>query len=100
MHPSTNHDLSCLRGQPWLRTNHSTNAGHENAESPRYDQADSRWDPARLEQWCRFHQQVEQLPESERQVIDLRFYRGKKQEEVAEQLGISVRMVQKRQTSA
>jgi RNA polymerase sigma-70 factor (ECF subfamily) len=51
--------------------------------------AGSSFDPARLDGWTEFHRQVEQLPESERDVVDLLWYQGLKQEEAARLLGVS-----------
>jgi RNA polymerase sigma-70 factor (ECF subfamily) len=51
--------------------------------------ADSSLDPARLHAWTEFHRQVEQLPEAERDVVDLLWYQGLKQEEAARLLGVS-----------
>jgi RNA polymerase sigma-70 factor (ECF subfamily) len=49
-----------------------------------------------LERWCAFHQQVEQLPTEERELVGLIFYHGWKQEEVAELFQVDVRTIQRR----
>ncbi len=61
------------------------------------DRAD---DPADLEQWCQFHQEVERLPNEEREVVGLIFYHGWPQAQVAQLLQMSVRTVRRRWESA
>jgi RNA polymerase sigma-70 factor (ECF subfamily) len=53
-----------------------------------------------LERWCLFHQQVEQLPAEEREVVGLIFYHGWTQAQVAELFQINVRTVRRRWESA
>lgn len=50
-------------------------------------------DPARLQQWTEFHQAVAALPEAEREVVELRFYAGLTNEEIARVLGLHPRKV-------
>jgi RNA polymerase sigma-70 factor (ECF subfamily) len=57
-------------------------------------------DPARLAAWGDFHQQIEALPEEEREVFDLLWYQGLSQAEAAEVLGTSERTVKRRWQSA
>jgi RNA polymerase sigma factor (TIGR02999 family) len=57
--------------------------------TPPFDEADTTWDPAQLAIWTEFHEQVGQLPENERGVVDLHWYQGLTQAETAELLGIS-----------
>lgn len=52
--------------------------------------------PESLEDWARFHEAVEQLPEAEREVFQLVWYGGMQQAEVAGLLGVSVPTVQRR----
>jgi RNA polymerase sigma factor (sigma-70 family) len=56
---------------------------------------DDRDDAAEFEKWCAFHQQVEQLPAEEREVVGLLFYHGWKQAQVAEFFGVSERTVRR-----
>jgi RNA polymerase sigma-70 factor (ECF subfamily) len=57
-------------------------------------------DPAELAVWTEFHQRVEQLPDMERDVVDLHWYNGLTQAEAAEILGITPRMVSHHWVSA
>jgi RNA polymerase sigma factor (sigma-70 family) len=51
--------------------------------------ADTTHDPSRLALWTEFHQQVDALPEDEREVFDLLWYQELTQDEAARLLGIS-----------
>jgi RNA polymerase sigma-70 factor (ECF subfamily) len=53
-----------------------------------------------LEEWCAFHQQIDGLPEEEREVVDLHFYQGLSKAQVAELLEVDVRTVQRRWNAA
>ena len=57
------------------------------------DEADS---PETLASWAEFHQQVDTLPEAEREVFQLVWYSGTTQKEAAELRGISERTVLRR----
>lgn len=57
-------------------------------------------EPEDLADWTEFHAQVELLPEDEREVVNLLYYEGLGQSEVAELLGVSVRTVKRRWQSA
>ena len=52
--------------------------------------------PENLLAWAEFHEQVEELPENEREVFQLIWYSGTTQREAAELLGISERTVLRR----
>jgi RNA polymerase sigma-70 factor (ECF subfamily) len=52
-------------------------------------------EPDELEKWAAFHEAVERLPVGQRQVVDLIYYHGWTQVEVAEHLGLSKRTVQR-----
>jgi RNA polymerase sigma factor (sigma-70 family) len=64
------------------------------------DEADGSDDPCNLAQWTEFHQQVEALPEDEREVFNLLWYEELTQAEAAEILGIAVRTVIRRWQAA
>jgi RNA polymerase sigma-70 factor (ECF subfamily) len=64
------------------------------------DPVDLSGDPARLAAWSDFHQQIEALPDEEREVFDLLWYQGLSQAEAAEALGASERTVKRRWQSA
>ena len=57
-------------------------------------------DPARLAAWTEFHDQVEALPDEEREVFDLLWYQGLSQAEAAALLGVTERVVRYRWRSA
>ena len=52
--------------------------------------------PETLASWAEFHEQVEQLPDDEREVFQLLWYSGTTQREAAELLDISERTVLRR----
>lgn len=54
------------------------------------------WDPAGLAEWADFHEKAAALPEKAREVFDLIYYDGLKQEEAAGLLGVDVRTVKSR----
>lgn len=57
-------------------------------------------DPRELARWTEFHQQVEALPEEEREVVDLLWYQGLTQAEAAAVLQVSERTVKRRWQTA
>jgi RNA polymerase sigma factor (sigma-70 family) len=57
-------------------------------------------EPDDLERWEAFHQQVEALPEEEREVFGLLYYEGLEQLEAAQALGVSERTIRNRWTRA
>jgi RNA polymerase sigma-70 factor (ECF subfamily) len=61
---------------------------------------DDTYEPGSLAEWREFHEQVEALPEVEREVVGLVFYHGLEQAEAAEVLDVTVRTVQRRWRSA
>jgi RNA polymerase sigma factor (sigma-70 family) len=56
--------------------------------------------PDELELWAAFHEQVEQLPAEEREVVGLTFYHGWTQGQIAELFGVDERTVRRRWRSA
>lgn len=52
-------------------------------------------EPQDLYDWVKFHNAFEALPEDEKQVFDLIWYKGLKQVEVAEVLGVSEKTIQR-----
>ena len=56
--------------------------------------------PESLEEWTAFHEAVDRLPEEERKVMDLLWYRGLTHAEAAEALGVATKTVQRRWASA
>jgi RNA polymerase sigma factor (sigma-70 family) len=69
-------------------------ARHESGTgNARNDEAES---PETLASWAEFHEQVDRLPEDEREVFQLVWYSGTTQKEAAEILGTSERTVLRR----
>ena len=60
------------------------------------DPSDHSHDPAKLAIWTEFHRKVEELPAEEREVVDLHWYQGLSQAEVAVLMGIPQREVSRR----
>ncbi len=81
-------------------TNHAGRIGAESSETPGVEPSDRGDDSAELERWCAFHQEVEQLPAEQREVVGLIFYHGWTQVEVAELFQVNVRTVQRRWEAA
>jgi len=61
---------------------------------------DTSYDPSLLAMWTEFHEQVELLPDEEREVFELHWYQGLPQEEVVQIMGMSLRTVKRRWQSA
>jgi RNA polymerase sigma factor (sigma-70 family) len=57
-------------------------------------------EPDDLDRWAEFHAGVEGLPKEQKEVVNLLYYEGLSQEEVAELLGIGVRTVKRRWQAA
>ena len=53
-------------------------------------------EPEDLEEWSEFHAAVENLPDDEREVVDLLYYEGLTQEDAARVLGQSIRTLKRR----
>ena len=61
---------------------------------------DATMEPRTLDQWTSFHEQVDRLPEKDREVFNLLWYGGLSQEEAALVLDVDVRTVKRRWQSA
>jgi RNA polymerase sigma-70 factor (ECF subfamily) len=72
--------------------NHGSDAGPE--------PVDERDDPDDLEKWTQLHQEVENLPAEEREVVSLIIYHDWTQAEVAELFQVTTRTVQRHWRSA
>ena len=57
-------------------------------------------EPETLEAWTRFHEQVEQLPEEQKEVVNLLWYEGLSQPEAAAVLDVSLATVKRRWQAA
>lgn len=61
-----------------------------------FDPAASVEDRDELDDWRRFHEEVEKLPTEEREVIGLRFYHGWTETDIADLFGVNERTVRRR----
>ncbi|HLJ93095.1 MAG TPA: sigma-70 family RNA polymerase sigma factor [Gemmataceae bacterium] len=73
--------------------------GDASASTPA-DQAQSTLEPSQLAIWTEFHQQVDTLPDQEREVFDLLWYQGLTQPNAAALLGISEATLRRRWLAA
>jgi RNA polymerase sigma-70 factor (ECF subfamily) len=69
---------------------------HESVAGAPEAPADSTCGPDRLASWAEFHEQVDALPEQEREVFDLVWYQGLTHPEAAALLETSTKTVQRR----
>lgn len=65
-----------------------------------FDRAELSADPQKMQEWGEFHRHVDELPESEREVVDLLWYHELSQDEAAQVLGVSTRHVKRLWRSA
>ena len=79
--------------------NHASSAGDSDSSSPS-DPGQSTYDPSQLAEWSEFHNCVDSLPEPDRTMVDLIWYHGLPQQDVAQLLGIDIRTVQRRWVKA
>ena len=70
--------------------------GANHDSNPHYEHREKTESPETLEAWAEFHEQVDQLPENEREVFQLLWYSGTTQKEAAELLKTSERTVLRR----
>jgi RNA polymerase sigma-70 factor (ECF subfamily) len=90
------------RGPESYGANHETNYQRKDGElrAKVEDAADLREPDEQLERWTRLHASADSLPEDEREVFQMCWYLGLKQEEIAELLGCSIRTVKRRWEAA
>ena len=86
------------RGPEGLGANHHTDGADPGSRLAQV--ADGSGRPESLEEWAAFHEAVERLPEEERRVVDLLWYRGLTHAQAAEALGVATKTVQRRWASA
>jgi RNA polymerase sigma-70 factor (ECF subfamily) len=65
-----------------------------------FDRAELSADPQKVQEWGDFHRHVNELPETEREVVDLLWYHELSQDEAARILGVSTRHVKRLWRSA
>ncbi len=84
-------------GPQGMGANHATEGGSPESHSPPlHDRVDDTFEPSQIAEWAEYHQQVEALPEDQREVFSLRWYDGKSFVEIAEIIGIAERTVMRR----
>ena len=79
---------------------HAANREDSDSGAQEPDMPAAAEDGEELEKWCAFHEEVERLPIAEREVVSLIYYHGWTQAEVAEQLSMSKRTVQRHWAAA
>ena len=72
----------------------------QSTDSTAWEPLGAEEDPANLAAWAEFHDQVERLPEEDREVFDLLWYQELSQAVAAELLGVSERTVKRRWAAA
>src|SRR5262249_43081949 len=82
-------------GPEGIGANQDSLAGNDSRGSPP-EVADCSHEPCSLAQWSELHQQIDSLPDEEREIVGLLFYQSLSQAEAAEVLNVSVRTVQRR----
>jgi RNA polymerase sigma-70 factor (ECF subfamily) len=90
-------------GKEGLGANYATPAAHpteRSGEGQAEAVAGSSDSPERNIAWADWHEQIEQLPDEERAVVDLLWYQGMKQDEAASALNISLSTLQRRWQAA
>jgi RNA polymerase sigma factor (sigma-70 family) len=79
---------------------HTDGAEKASGDQPVANREDPGGEPATLQEWTEFHENVQRLPELERGVFDLLWYEGLTQGEAASVLGVTERTVKNRWRSA
>ena len=85
-------------GPEGLGANHHTDGTDPGGRLAQVAEASGQ--PESLEEWTAFHEAVDRLPEEERQVMDLLWYRGLTHAQAAESLGVATKTIQRRWASA
>ena len=81
-------------GAEGVGANHHTDGGIGSENEP------NTVEPETVEAWVMFHEQVEALPDQEREIVNLLWYEEMKQPEAADVLGVSLATVKRRWQSA
>lgn len=75
----------------------AADAGQLSQSTPAgFEPMQSTYDSGRLAIWTEFHDQIDSLPDDERECFDLLFYQGLSQIEAANFLGVTERTIQRR----
>ena len=92
------------QGPQGMGVHHATQPFRQNADASHeplpHEAVEASADPQRIAEWTELHQQIEQLPDEQREVFDLLWYQGLSQEEAAEVLSTSVRTIKRRWRTA
>lgn len=86
------------RGPLGLGANHHTDSKKGTGIVGRSKSNDG--EPSNMAEWAEFHAAVEQLPSEERQVFELHWYEGLRNQQIAEMLGVTERTVRRYLRSA
>jgi RNA polymerase sigma-70 factor (ECF subfamily) len=85
-------------GPEGLGANHHTDGADPGSRLAQVSDGSGR--PESMEEWAAFHEAVDRLPEEERRVMDLLWYRGLTHARAADALGVATKTVQRRWASA
>ncbi len=83
-------------GPEGIGANHDSQPAQDASGHGPEEKVDAGPDPCSLAQWSELHQQIDALPDEEREIVGMLFYQGLSQAEAAEVLGVSLRTVQRR----
>ena len=84
-------------GPQGLGSHHDTAVrSPDDVAPPKYEPADASGEPSSLGQWTEFHEQVEALPDEEREAFNLIWYEQLTHQQAAEVLGVTTRTVRRR----
>ena len=84
-----------VASRPDLHRRRSMLESEDSRDDPIEDLADPGPPPEDLERWCRFHEAIEGLPVTEREVMGLVFYHGWSQQRIAELFQVDERTVRR-----
>jgi len=88
-------------GAEGLGAHHATDGLSPDTDArPRYEVSQDTFEPARVSEWTEFHEQVEALPDKEKEVFSLRWYDGMTFAEIGQVLDITDRTAKRRWRSA
>jgi RNA polymerase sigma-70 factor (ECF subfamily) len=90
-------------GPRGLGASHAGPEGEPNSDGtphPADEPSDSTYEPNRLALWTEFHRHVENLPDDEREIVDLLWYQGLPQADAAALLNVDIRTVKRRWQAA
>ena len=83
------------KGPEGLAAHHDSGRVANPQEVCQQAEAPSSLDPGRLAQWTELHEKIANLPDEEKEVVELIWYQGLTQMEVAQVLGVSERTVRR-----